>query len=410
MPKRRVKYFALLIVAVFIAPCLAQTSEPAAPPLHLHSDPLKLTSGQVGLYWYDLSNIVSRYLIERSADEGKSWHIIGNVPGGSATARYEYEDISDQSNANSIQPDTDYVYRLNSAAADRALLTLPLPVHVPQKNLVEAIRGETTLGINDLLKVSFWTATLVAVLLLATSYIPKFLVAAIIFAIFYVIFRITRRLALGSMKRANVDEGIHDLMISLLKWSILGFALVIACDQIGVQIGALLASVSVVGLAVGFAAQDTLANLIGSIVIFWDKPFKIGDWITIDGQYGKVLRVTFRSTRVLTQNGDVISAPNTMVIGNKLLNHSSNPINWVNVPVGIPTAMPIEKARAALVATCAGDARLLPDPAPKVVMDAVNADGVRLFLSFCIKDEGQQADLLQEYLEKAKNALDAIKV
>jgi small conductance mechanosensitive channel len=320
------------------------------------------------------------------------------------SARYDFKD------SNNLQADTDYQYRLNKATFDRPVLTAAIWVHVPQKNLLEALRGDTTINLDDLVKAGFWTATLWALLVLATQFIPKFLVAAVIFGIFYLIYRFTRRLALESMKRASVDEGIHDLMIALVKWSILGFAVVMACDQVGFPITTLLTGVSLIGLAVGLAAQDTLSNLIGSIVIFWDKPFKIGDWITLDGQYGKVLRVTFRSTRILTQNGDIISAPNTMVIGSKLLNHSSNPINWVNVPIGIGANMPIEKARAALLATCAGDKRLVKDPPPKVVMDSVNPDGVRLFLSFCITDEAAQSDLLQEYLEKAKNALDAIKV
>jgi small conductance mechanosensitive channel len=194
-----------------------------------------------------------------------------------------------------------------------------------------------------------------------------------------------------------------------LKWTILGFAICIACDQIGFHITALLAGLSIGALAIGFAAQDTLANFIASILIFWDKPFKVGDWITLDTQYGKVLRVTFRSTRILSPNGDIVASPNTLVMGTKLINHSANPINWVNVPMGIPSKLPIEKARAALLATLTGDSRILSDPSPRVVVDSINPDSVQLFLSLCIRDEAMQSTILQEYLEKAKNALDQIK-
>jgi small conductance mechanosensitive channel len=163
------------------------------------------------------------------------------------------------------------------------------------------------------------------------------------------------------------------------------------------------------GLAIGFAAQDTLSNLIASVMIFWDKPFKVGDWVTLNDHYGQVKRVTFRSTRILKPNGDIISTPNTSVIGTQLINHSLNPINWVNVPLSIPDSLPIEKVRAALLETVKGDERLATSPAPKVVIDSIDPGVVKIFLSFCIKDEALQSDLLQDYLEKAKNALDKIK-
>jgi small conductance mechanosensitive channel len=197
-------------------------------------------------------------------------------------------------------------------------------------------------------------------------------------------------------------------MLGMLRWSILGVGIVIAFDQIGVQVTALLAGITITGLAVGFALQDTLTNLIASVVVFWDKPFRVGDWITLADHYGRVARITFRSTRILKQNGDVVAAPNTMVLGSVLLNHSANRINWVNVPLVIADTLPVPRVRAALLASCAGDDRLLADPPPKVVIEAVNPGAVSISLSFCTKDEGLQSELLQEYLEKAKEALDSL--
>src|SRR5438094_315832 len=85
--------------------------------------------------------------------------------------------------------------------------------------------------------------------------------------------------------RAAVDESIRDMLGHLIKWSIMGFGLVVACNQIGIQIAALLTAAGVIGLAVGFAAQETLANFIAGIVIFWDKPFRVGDWLEIEETY-----------------------------------------------------------------------------------------------------------------------------
>jgi small conductance mechanosensitive channel len=381
---RKFVAFAPFILLFAATSALAQPATAPSQLLKLHA--AAVTSGDVHLYWYDLTGISPRYLIERS-DDGTTFKPVGNEQGGSASARYDVDEV------NNVQPHTIYWYRLNAADANRTILCDPVEVRTPHKNMLEVIRGQTTLTIDDMKDFSFWGASLWAATKLLASVLPQFIVAVLIFGVFYVFHRLTRRVVASSMKRANLDSGIHELLLTLLKWAILGFAIVVACDQVGLHITTLLTGISIGALAIGFAAQDTLANFIASVLIFWDKPFKVGDWITMDGQYGKVQRVTFRTTRM----------------GTKLLNHSANPINWVNVPIGIPNSVPIEKARAALLATCAGDPRIVADPAPKVVVDSVGSDSVSLFLSMCISDEGQQSAILHDYLEKAKNALDQIK-
>src|SRR5207248_10041526 len=126
---------------------------------------------------------------------------------------------------------------------------------------------------------------------------PRVIVALLFIVFFWLIYRAVRRVVLGSMGKAAVDPSIRDMLAHLIKWSIMGFGIVIACNQIGIQIAALLTGVGIIGLAVGFAAQETLANFIAGIVIFWDKPFKIDDWVEVDGTFGRIQRVTFRSTR-----------------------------------------------------------------------------------------------------------------
>jgi small conductance mechanosensitive channel len=393
------RFIVLVLLLVGLAPtnCLAQTTLPAPEKVHLHLT--DISSCEVDLFWYDVYNQSDRYLIERSNDGGTTWKKIGVNPGGSSNARYDNKDVN-------ASADTDYIYRI--ATPHDLVLSDLATIHTPPKDLVQVMRGQVTVSINEVMRWRFWLATASASLLLLVSFVPRLVVALIIFFLFYGFYCFARRLTLGSMKRAKVDEGIHEVLVGLLRWSILGFGLVICCNQIGVEITALLAGVSIIGLAIGFAAQDSLSNLIASIVVFLDKPFKIGDWVTVDGNYGRVQRITFRSTRVLTSDGDVLVFPNTAVIGNKVVNHSLNPVNWVNVPLTIPNTIPLAKARDALLAACAGDARLLTDLSPKVTVQTVNPDSsVTVFFSFCIKDEGQQGLMMSEYLEKSKTALDA---
>jgi len=213
-------------------------------------------------------------------------------------------------------------------------------------------------------------------------------------------------LIVGSMKKSEVDSSIRDLLAAMVKWCVMGFGIVIACNQLGIPIVAMLTGVSIIGLAVGFAAQETLANFIAGIVIFWDKPFRVGDWVEIDGVYAQVQRVTFRSTRLLAGNGDMIVMPNTVMLANKLRNRTTNPKTQVKVMIGIAYRESIEHARAVLLATTVGDSRLCVDPPPCVTVAECADSAVNLAFSMWTQDEASEGTLRSEYLEKAKNALD----
>jgi small conductance mechanosensitive channel len=268
-------------------------------------------------------------------------------------------------------------------------------------------RGEgEPLTIDDLKQPAFWIDTIKELIVATVGFIPRLIVALIFLCLFWLIYRGLRRVVVGPMGKASVDQSIRDMVGLLIKWGVLGFGLVIACNQIGIQITALLTGVSLIGLAIGFAAQETISNFIAGIVIFWDKPFKVGDWVEIDGTYGQIKRITFRSTRMLNSDGVMIVMPNTQMLSNKLSNYSVNPISKVKVPIGIAYKESIDRARQVLLGLVAGDARVCKDPAPGVGVAQCADSSVNLVLSFWVTDASTGRGMYGEYLEKAKNAMD----
>lgn len=270
-----------------------------------------------------------------------------------------------------------------------------------------AMGDSEPLTIEDLKQPGFWIDTIKELIVATVGFIPRLIVALIFLFVFWLLYRGLRRMIVGPMGKASVDQSIRDMVGLLIKWGVLGFGLVIACNQIGIQITALLTGVSLIGLAIGFAAQETISNFIAGIVIFWDKPFKVGDWVEVDGIYGQIKRITFRSTRMLNLDGEVIVMPNTSMLANKLSNHSTNPINRVKVPIGIAYKESIDRAREVLLATTVGDERICKDPAPGVGVVECADSSVNLMLVFWIADESIERKIKGEYLEKAKKALDA---
>jgi len=267
--------------------------------------------------------------------------------------------------------------------------------------------GKKKLSPEELGRVEFWVSLIKEPLLAAVGFIPRIFVASVFLLIFWLIYRGVRRLVVGSMSKANVDPSIREMLGHLIKWAVMGFGLVIAFNQIGIQITALLTGVSIVGLAIGLAAQETLANFIAGVVIFWDKPFRIGDTIEIDGSVGTVRRVTFRSTRMLSGDGEVIILPNTYVLARRLSNHSAHPMNRVNVPVSIAYRESIDSARSVLLAMVRDDSRVCRDPEPSVVVSECGDSSVKLILRFWVRDQALSKPIYFEYTERAKKALDA---
>ena len=117
-----------------------------------------------------------------------------------------------------------------------------------------------------------------------------------------------------------MDEQLVPIMTRTLQAVIIVIAMLSALQLLDVNVTALIAGISIGGLAIALAAQDTVKNLFGSFTIFLDKPFQIGDWVNFNGVDGTVEEVGFRSTRVRTFANSLVSVPNgklaDMIINN----------------------------------------------------------------------------------------------
>lgn len=136
-------------------------------------------------------------------------------------------------------------------------------------------------------------------------------------------------------KRRKTDNhtiSIAQKTISFLIWSI---GVITALNRVGINISALLTGMGIGGIAIALAAQDTIKNLFGGFMILVDNPFKIGDWITIDGITGKVKTIGLRSVRIEPLNGRLITIPNYKIIDSNLENISKEPFRKIELTLGL---------------------------------------------------------------------------
>jgi MscS family membrane protein len=151
---------------------------------------------------------------------------------------------------------------------------------------------------------------------------------------------------------AREDETFNKQLFPIIRKTLKVFVIVVAAmvtlDNLGINITAAIASLSIGGLAVGLAAQDTLANLFGAIAIFLDKPFKIGDRIQIDNIDGPVESIGLRSTRVRNLDGHLVTIPNKTMGNATIINIAARPNIKTVMNIGITYDTPVEKVKLAL--------------------------------------------------------------
>ncbi|HXA26027.1 MAG TPA: mechanosensitive ion channel family protein [Acetobacteraceae bacterium] len=124
------------------------------------------------------------------------------------------------------------------------------------------------------------------------------------------------------LKRSSLDSQLIRLGVRLVGIVLAILFLIRGADELGFPAYSVLAGLGVGGLAVALAARDSLANLLGSLLIMFEKPFRIGHYIRVGGSEGTVEDVGFRSTRIRTQDNSLISIPNNAVVNTTVENLS----------------------------------------------------------------------------------------
>jgi MscS family membrane protein len=144
------------------------------------------------------------------------------------------------------------------------------------------------------------------------------------------------------------NQQLFPIVRKTLKVFVIVVALLTTLNNIGVDVTAAIASLSIGGLAVGLAAQDTLANLFGAVAIFLDKPFKIGDRVQVDNVDGPVESIGLRSTRIRNLDGHLVTIPNKAMGNATIINIAARPNIKTVMNIGITYDTPVAKVKLAL--------------------------------------------------------------
>lgn len=169
-----------------------------------------------------------------------------------------------------------------------------------------------------------------------------------------------------------------------------------------------LASAGIFGIAVGFAAKDSIANLFAGIFILADAPYKIGEMIRFeDGLRGRVTDIGLRSTRILTRDNIEINIPNSIIGNSRIVNESAGPHEKERLAIEVSVAIgsDIDLVRAVLLECPQGQPDVCDEPAPTVIFRRFGAAGLEFSLMVWISEPGVYEDVLSNLNGRVYKAL-----
>ncbi len=217
--------------------------------------------------------------------------------------------------------------------------------------------------------------------------LPGLLSAIIVMVVFILIWLGATRLSKLVLQRMEVDRTLVSFIDTALRYIILTVGIISALSEMGIDTKALLTSLGVAGLTLGFAAKDTLSNLISGIFIFWDRPFVLGDLVEFGGYYGRVDQITMRSTRLVTVDGKMVAIPNANIVNSPVVSYTNFPHLRIDVEVTVGVEEDLGRLRVLFEQAIADDERFMATPAPQMVVKTLNDYNVEVAFLVWLENE-----------------------
>jgi len=204
----------------------------------------------------------------------------------------------------------------------------------------------------------------------------------------HVLVRLLRRTL---FRHAAVDVGLQETLTRVVRYLVLlvgGFA---SLDLLGIDLTAFATLGAVLMVGIGFGLQNVASNFISGLILLFERPIQVDDFVDVAGTLGTVRAVNARSTLIETQDNVSILVPNSRFVSEVVTNWSyRDPRTRIHVPVGVSYGADVEKVRDTLLAVAAANTELLAEPGPQVQFLGFGDSSLNFDLLVWIKDPRRQ--------------------
>ncbi len=210
----------------------------------------------------------------------------------------------------------------------------------------------------------------------------------IVFIVSFSIVRLLKnRLSNSLLNRINMDEGIKHSLISGTNFIGIIISFILAIVAMGVDLSNLAVIAGALSVGIGFGLQDVIKNLVSGIIILFERPFKVGDWVIIGGEEGKIKQINIRSTELETWTRQSVIIPNATLISNSLIN-LTHENNWQRqtIKVGVSYDADADIVTKLLLECAKSCKKVTKIPAPYVIFKDFGSSSLDFELRFYVSD------------------------
>ena len=195
--------------------------------------------------------------------------------------------------------------------------------------------------------------------------------------IIYIFFKIIIK-SIRKFTENKVSPAVQNLITKILQYTCLAVILLTIFKKIGINISTFIGAAGIAGVAIGFAAQTSISNIISGFFVLAEKAFKVGDRIQLGDITGNVESIDFMAIRVKTIEGNIVRIPNEAVIKGNLINYSSLPIRRIETKVSIAYGSDMEKVESVFMQIPERVPQILKDPKPFIIWSAYADSGIEI--------------------------------
>jgi len=215
---------------------------------------------------------------------------------------------------------------------------------------------------------------------------------------------------IAAKTHTNVDDIVLGLAGKFSGVIVYTLGIILALDILGLNVMPFVAGASVAGIAIGFAAKDTLSNLIAGILLIIDRPFEVGDRIEVwtaprnSSTWGDVIDIGLRATKIKTTDNIVIVIPNNEIMKRDIINYTTITEEIrVRIPIGIAYDSNVKKAKELIIGIALELDWVMKVPAPKVVVRNFGDSSVDLQARVWIRDPRRRMDTISHITDRLKD-------
>lgn len=214
---------------------------------------------------------------------------------------------------------------------------------------------------------------------------PLFRAALLVFGGIPLVWVVARWIRSRVTDRYNAQKGL--IAGKVVFWPLTLIIAVSVLRELGFSLAPLLGAAGIVGVALGFASQTSVSNIISGFFLLGEEPFKVGDVITVGDLTGVVMTIDMLSVKIRTFDNRMVRIPNESLVKAQFINNTFFPVRRVDIPVGVAYREDMERVREVLMEVARQNPHVLMEPEPLVIFQGYGASSIDFTLAVWARRE-----------------------